>query len=209
VAKRPAATRLLPWRFGLFLLLSVAIPMLTPLLGVARAVLVGFDVAAVGFLVTLPSLFAQGAPAAMRAHSAQNDTNRALTLLLTVVTSAVVLVAVALELSETPEVAAKLLVIATLLLAWLFSNLVFALHYAHIYYLQDGGHDRGGLDFPDDSAPSYWDFTYFALTLGMTFQTSDVSVTSQRWRKIMLGHSFTAFVFNIGVIAFTINSLAR
>jgi uncharacterized membrane protein len=55
--------------------------------------------------------------------------------------------------------------------------------------------------------PTYTDFGYFAFTLGMTFQTSDVAVTRPAVRQIAILHCFAAFVFNIGVIAFTINAL--
>jgi uncharacterized membrane protein len=41
----------------------------------------------------------------------------------------------------------------------------------------------------------------------MTFQTSDTAVSSPRIRKVVTVHSFAAFVFNIGVLAFTINVL--
>lgn len=100
--------------------------------------------------------------------------------------------------------------VATLLLIWLFANSVYALHYAHAFYTAapDGaGGDQGGIDFPGTAEPSYGDFVYFAFTLGMTFQTSDVDITSGRIRSVALLQSFTAFLFNIGVIAFTINAL--
>lgn len=41
----------------------------------------------------------------------------------------------------------------------------------------------------------------------MTFQTSDVTISSRAIRRIVTAHSFAAFVFNIGVIAFTINGI--
>ena len=41
----------------------------------------------------------------------------------------------------------------------------------------------------------------------MTFQTSDVVITDGQWRKVVIFHSIAAFVFNIGVIAFSINIL--
>jgi uncharacterized membrane protein len=93
-----------------------------------------------------------------------------------------------------------------LVLTWLFSNIVYALHYAHLFYLDgaDGG-DAGGIDFPGCTTPDYWDFLYFSLTLGMTFQTSDVTISSRAVRRVVLGHSLAAFVFNLGIIAFTIN----
>lgn len=39
----------------------------------------------------------------------------------------------------------------------------------------------------------------------MTFQTSDVAMTSTYVRKVALFHCFAALIFDIGVIAFTIN----
>jgi uncharacterized membrane protein len=41
----------------------------------------------------------------------------------------------------------------------------------------------------------------------MTFQTSDVTITDERIRRVVTVHCFAAFVFNIGVLAFTINVL--
>ncbi len=98
---------------------------------------------------------------------------------------------------------------STLFLSWLFTNSVFALHYAHLYYLANEAGDRGGLAFPNTSEPSYWDFAYFSFTLGMTFQTSDVAITGSHMRKVVLTQSTAAFVFNIGVIAFTVNTIGQ
>ena len=66
---------------------------------------------------------------------------------------------------------------------------------------------KDALEFPGTTQPLYWDFVYFAFTLGMTFQTSDVAIKDERIRRVVILHSFTAFVFNIGVLAFTINVL--
>jgi uncharacterized membrane protein len=87
--------------------------------------------------------------------------------------------------------------------------MIYALHYAHLYYsdASTDGKDAKGLDFPSCDEPDYWDFAYFAFTLGMTFQTSDVEISSRRVRKVALGQCMAAFVFNIGVLAFTINVL--
>ena len=135
---------------------------------------------------------------------------RAMLLAITAIVSSVVLVAIGVELAQpaAPKAADIALIIGTLLIAWLFSNMVYALHYAHIFYSAgSGGEDRGGMEFPGEDEPDYWDFTYFAFTLGMTFQTSDVTILSRGVRRIALFHCFAAFVFNIGVLAFTINVL--
>ena len=41
----------------------------------------------------------------------------------------------------------------------------------------------------------------------MTFQTSDVSVTATAMRQPVIMQSLAAFIFNIGVLAFSINVL--
>jgi len=144
----------------------------------------------------------------MRAASQRNDANRAGLLLITVVTSIIIMVAVVTEKLDKATPWTVALVLGSLGLAWVFSNTIYALHYAHVYYLIDGkGQDRGGIDFPNCDQPDYWDFTYFAFTLGMTFQTSDVDITSRHIRRIVTGHCLAAFVFNLGVLAFTINSI--
>ncbi len=68
------------------------------------------------------------------------------------------------------------LAVCTVVLSWAFIHTIFALHYAHDYY---GGGRMGGLRFPEDDEPDYWDFIYFAFVIGMTFQVSDVAVTQK------------------------------
>lgn len=73
--------------------------------------------------------------------------------------------------------------------------------------LQDDGKDRGGVEVPGAKEPDYRDFMYFAFTLGMTFQTSDVQVTGRHMRQVVLLHCMLAFLFNMGVLAFTVNAI--
>ncbi len=193
----------------MFLTLLLGIAPLALVLPWHEAAMAGFDIAALAFLLsTLPLLDAD--PQMMRRNAMANDANRELMLVLTGIVSAVVLVAVGVAVSQHggPDAAAIALVLATLALAWLFSNHVYALHYAHIFYVSDEkGKDQGGLDFPGTDEPRYWDFIYFSYTLGMTFQTSDVSIDNMAVRRIAIFHSIAAFVFNLGILAFTINVL--
>ncbi|MGP7795856.1 DUF1345 domain-containing protein [Sphingomonas sp. CLY1604] len=202
-------SRIAPPRFALFVLVfAAALALLIPTLGKGRGVMAGFDIAALLFLISLVPLFGHATADRMRRAARDNDANRGVLLGITAATMIVILVAVAGELKGRNDALAIALVIATLVLAWLFSNLVYALHYAHLFYLaNDEAKDSGGLDFPDTKEPDYWDFLYFSATLGMTFQTSDVSIGSQRIRRVVLGQSLAAFVFNLGVLAFTINVL--
>jgi uncharacterized membrane protein len=207
--RRTIGNRLAPPRFLVFLLLLAGgTAAATACCGWRFGIMLGFDGAALAFLASLYPLFGRD-PHGMRRQAAANDGNRAMLLVITAIVTAAVLTAVAAELtgSRPAPSAAKALVIATLAVAWVFSNMVYALHYAHLYYLRGEGGDRGGLAFPDAKEPGYWDFVYFAFTLGMTFQTSDVVIAGPGIRKVALFHSLAAFVFNLGILAFTISVL--
>lgn len=207
---------LAPPRFLAFVALFAAGFALWRTLGhsLAESLDLGFDGAAALFLVTLVPLFTRRcSAAAMRAQAASNDANRFGVLAVTSLLTVVIMAAIAGELPRIGHGGGGALAVAkligTLVLTWLFANAVYALHYAHLYYTADPhlGHDRRGLDFPGQKDPDYWDFIYFAFTLGMTFQTADVAISARGIRRIAILHTFAAFVFNIGVIAFTINAL--
>ena len=175
------------------------------------AAAMAFDAAALCFLASLVPLLRGSSVEVMRRHAGENDANRLMVLIITSLLTLVAMAAISGELGRVHEgdLLAAVKLVATLLLIWLFANSVYALHYAHAFYsrVPKTGADRGGLDFPGTKTPSYADFAYFAFTLGMTFQTSDVEITAPAIRQVALLHSFAAFVFNIGVIAFTINVL--
>lgn len=214
--KPTIGNRLAPPRFLLFLAIFVAV-------GAAwmgwrgieawrPAIMIGFDLAALAFFaVTLPLLRYRTA-SEMTRHAAETDANRTMLLVITGAVMIAILVAVASEVLGGGEpMGTKLLVLTTLTLAWLFSNLVYAFHYAHLCYHPGGERQSGcgGVEFPERKDPDYLDFVYFAFTLGMTFQTSDVAITSPRVRHVVTVHCFAAFFFNLGVIAFTINVLGN
>jgi uncharacterized membrane protein len=102
------------------------------------------------------------------------------------------------------------LVIATLIVSWLTMQLVFALRYAHEFYsISDGSTMMdGGLEFPREPEPDYFDFFYFGMVLGMTFQVSDVNITSRKIRRLATLHGFIGFVFNTVILALTVNIAA-
>ena len=166
-----------------------------------------FDAAAILFLALCLPLLRTTEAALIRKHAAANDANREVLLGITGVVMAVLFMAIAAEaIGHNPQPFTKTLIITTLALAWLFSNTIYALHYAHLAYRHP---ERGclGLEFPGTKIPVYWDFVYFAFTCGMAFATSDVQITSHHVRKVVTIHCLAAFAFNIGVLAFTINVL--
>ena len=98
------------------------------------------------------------------------------------------------------------LVVFTLIVSWAVMQVTFAYRYAHAFYdLDAAGKIKGGLDFPGEDEPDYWDFLYFAVVLGMTFQVSDVQITSRGLRRFATGHGFLGFLFNTVVVALTVN----
>ncbi|HZV19150.1 MAG TPA: DUF1345 domain-containing protein [Sphingobium sp.] len=205
----PPRKPVVPWRYGLFLLVFASALPFALLTDAIVGLMIGFDLAALAFLATMPTVFSHGAEQ-MRQHASRNDANRTLILLLTGIVMLVLLVAIASELryGQGPSSAILGLIVTTLILAWLFSNLVYTFHYAFLYYRKgSGGRDRGGLTIPGRDEPDYWDFAYFAFTLGMTFQTSDVAITQPLIRRVALFHCLAAFIFNLGIVAFTINIL--
>ena len=205
---RPTSS-ILPWRYGLFLLLFASAIPFALVFGKIVGVMLGFDLGALGLLATLPSILAHDADR-MRDHARRNDANRTLILALTGIVMVVILVIIASELryGRGPSMGMLALIVATLILAWIFSNVVYTFHYAYLYYSGGArGSDRGGLGFPQRKEPDYWDFAYFAFTLGVAVQTSDVQVTSPHIRKVVTAHSVAGFFFNLGVLALTINVL--
>jgi uncharacterized membrane protein len=87
--------------------------------------------------------------------------------------------------------------------AWTATHTAYTLRYAHLYY---GGDDSGmGLTFPGGEQPSDMDFAYFSFCVGICYQVSDVSITSSRIRRAVLGHSCVSFAYNTVVLALALN----
>lgn len=172
----------------------------------ADALLVGFDVGS-GTYLALTGWSALTLDAeALRARIRTIDRWRRPWAVLSVglITISVVVMALVVELKgrEGASATAIGLAVVTLAVAWVFFNALFALHYAHLYYR------HGGLSFPEDQAPDARDFVYFAFVIGMTFQVSDVAVTQSRMRRHVLIQSLAAFVFNVVIVALSVNMAA-
>lgn len=106
---------------------------------------------------------------------------------------------------ENPVIAAAL-ILGTEALSWLFVHVIFGLHYAHRFYAPDDeGKDVGGLVFPGETRPDYWDFLHFSLIIGVAAQTADIKISGQRMRRLSTVHSVTAFVFNTVLVALAVN----
>ena len=105
-----------------------------------------------------------------------------------------------------------LLTLSTVVSSWALLHTVYSLRYAHAFYgdSDESGRDKhaGGLIFPGDRAPNYFDFAYFSFVVGMTCQVSDVQIISRRMRRITLFHSILSFAFNTIILALLINTVS-
>ena len=155
----------------------------------------------------------------IQARVAAQDEGKGMILALVLIAAAASLAAVAVELSLAKDAHGALkgfrvcLALSTVVVSWFTTQLVFALHYAHEYYAPDETTPDeadvvGGLQFPNDPAPDYWDFLHFAVVLGAAAQTADVAFTNKRLRRIGTVHGLIAFTFNTAVLALTINLLS-
>jgi len=149
----------------------------------------------------------------------KQDSSRILIFFVILVASFVSLVAIILLLRELPNPGQRgyyyhiALSIASVGCSWFLIHTIFAFRYAHLYYTCKeeeviGKECRGGLEFPNDKAPDYLDFAYFSFGIGMTFQVSDVQVTSGLIRRLTLLHALIAFLFNTIIVALIINIIA-
>lgn len=148
----------------------------------------------------------------------QQDLSRFLVFLFVVITASAALFAVGflvnVKRSQTDGhfIVHLLLTLVTVVFSWTLVHTVYGFRYAHAYYGdsdEPGGHQHaGGLIFPGDRPPNYFDFAYFSFVIGMTCQVSDVQVTSRRMRRIALVHSILSFGFNTMILALLVNTVS-
>ena len=197
--------------FGLGLYL--VLPAEWPRLGTTR-VLLCWNAAVALYLLMALWVMSTSNHDNMRQRAYRQDEGQKTILLLTVLSVLASLAAIVLELSNIKTLGGteKMLHIgltaATVASSWLFMHLMFAMHYAHDYYLS---HRRGqvpGLLFPNENTPDYWDFMYFSAVIGTSGQTADVSFTSKAMRRTGLAHCVLAYFYNTTVLALTINIAA-
>jgi uncharacterized membrane protein len=173
--------------------------------------LTGWDVGVALYLALVFQMMSRSNIHTMRRHAAEQDEGRLTMLVLTVASALASLAAIFAELGGSGGTAggrppANLALAAfTILLSWGFIHTIFALHYAHEFYDETDG---GGLAFPSDREPDYWDFVYFSFVIGMTSQVSDVAITSKLIRRTAAAHGIVSFVFNVALLALTINLAA-
>ena len=160
----------------------------------------------VSYLILMLWMTVATTPADLRRHSEQDDEGMALILILALGAVTIALGSVVLVLSnKSQSVAENVLALAAVPLGWAMLHMLAAYRYAHLYYAPD---PDGGLDFPgkSDASPDTWDFVYFAFTIGMTAQVSDVVVTTSPMRRAVLLHSVGSFFYNPVILALAVHA---
>ena len=173
--------------------------------------IIGWNAGACLYLLLAAQMMFWSSHERMRNRALLEDEGRYLILALVVIAAAVCLGAIVAELAVAKGIQGSLryahiaLAALTILSCWAFTQVMFALHYAHDYYIAEARGQDGGLAFPGGNAPDYGDFLYFACVIGTSGQTADVSFTSRTMRRTGLVHCVLAFFFNTTLVALTIN----
>lgn len=151
-------------------------------------------------------------PEQIRQLAQREDPSRFVALVLVILGACASLLAVVVLLQESmtmtlgDKTLAIILALSAVASAWLLIHTVFTLRYAHQFYFSR--ESFAALGFPgDESPPDYLDFAYFAFVIGMTAQTSDVTIHSRDIRRTALLHGVVAFAFNTAVVALSIGVL--
>ncbi|HEY4121437.1 MAG TPA: DUF1345 domain-containing protein [Byssovorax sp.] len=142
-------------------------------------------------------------------RAAAEDPGRSAVWGIVTVSSLVSLFAAAVALREakklggTSETVLVILALYAVVAAWTLTHTAYTLRYAHLYYGDGSG--GSGLTFPGSEQPNDMDFAYFSFCVGICYQVSDVSITSARIRRAVLGHSTLSFAYNTIVLALALN----
>jgi uncharacterized membrane protein len=210
------------WRVRSRLILSILVALIVLVLlpswfSLSTKILCIWDAGMITFLAATWALMVRAKTKTMR-HNAQSQDEGRLVILSIVTTAACASIfAIAFILKETKGKDTSILIthlilaVVTIIGSWLLVHTIFAMHYAHEYYQDHKTQSEckaGGLDFPQDIEPDYWDFLYFSFVIGMTSQVSDVQITSRSMRRLSLLHSVLSFFFNTAIVAMSINIIA-
>ena len=217
IRRRPVVLRIVRARPRLFTCaaISVAVPALAGILTnwrLTTRLLTGWDIGIALYLALVFHMMRRSDIDRIRQRAAQQDEGQFTILVLTVAAALASVAAIFAQLGSSAAANGgrqpinMILASLTILLSWAFIHTIFALHYAHEFYDDTAS---GGLAFPgDDREPDYWDFVYFSFVIGMTSQVSDVGVTSKQIRRTVAAHAVVSFVFNVALLALTVNLAA-
>lgn len=194
-------------RMSVTVLLGVAVYLLCrPFFETLRAILLSFDATSLGLIAACIVIAARTPTRMMARRAGEEDEQKLAVLISGVVVSAIVLAGLLLELKGVKQKSVDEigLASATIVFAWGFLNILFSFHYAHEFY-RLRKLTRKPMGFPGTPHPDYFDFIYFAFTIGMTFQVSDVDIRSGPIRHVAFVHALISFFFSVMVLGLIVN----
>jgi len=199
------------WRLVVSVLIGIATGLLVParLRPPLRAV-AAWDMTAIALLALKAAIIFRASPSDTRHRAAADDPGRRAVSVIVLMACFFSVLGNAIALRQAKALApdARDIFVALCVLAvvssWLLTHVAYTLRYAHLYY-RDDDEGVGGLGFPGDAPPAYTDFAYFALTIGMCFQVSDVTISSRQIRRAVLGQALLSFVYNTVILAVALN----
>lgn len=177
-------------------------------------IIVGWNAAACLYLVLVAIMAARATKERIRYRARLQTEGRFLILALVIIAAVASLLAIVAELAVAKDLQGIAryshigLASFTIFSSWAFVHTMFALHYAHDYFVNCINGKPAGLEFPGKDELDYGDFLYFAFVIGTSGQTADVCISSQAMRRIGFVHCVLAFLFNTTVLALTINIAA-
>jgi uncharacterized membrane protein len=146
--------------------------------------IIGWNVGSCLYIVLAFKMMFWSTHEKMCTRTLQHDEGSAVVLMLVVTAALMCIGAIVAELAVVKDLkggfryAHIALAALTIASSWAFTQIMFALHYAHDYYATVVHGDHGGLEFPSGQPPDYGDFLYFSSVIGTSGQTADVSITT-------------------------------
>ena len=203
-------------RFALAVLLGVVAYLLVPhSVHIATRSFIGWNVGAIFLLGVLWVMMANSDAEETFRRSQQEEPAHYTSLSIVVLTSAVGLGATAImfddpkptDLTFMENTLHVILTLTTVVTSFFIVHVYYAIHYARLYYDETGeaGKFVKGLEFPDKELVDYWDFIYYSFTIAMCYQTSDVTVTTPKMRRLTIAHAVISFFFVTGVLGSVLN----
>lgn len=174
-------------------------------------ILIGWNMAIWLYLANLGYRMWRAEHSDMQQQAKRQDASKWIILLLVLLALSMCMMAIGAQLADLPKqgwlkIGHLMLALLTILSSWLLMHSVFALHYAHDYYLARSRGEEGGLDFPGTEHPKYPDFIHFSYIMGTASQTADIQITSRGIRMLNTLHALLSFGFNTIILAISINA---
>jgi uncharacterized membrane protein len=175
-------------------------------------VMIGWDVFSICMLIISVVIFASMRPRQIRLLAKQEDAGRIVVFGIVLATTIGSLMGVMVLLGNRVFLLGKglesFIYLAGVVCSWFLLHTIFTYRYALLYYGDhplDPDQHTVGLQVPNELWPDYLDFAYFAFVIGMTFQVSDIEISSRKIRRVALMHGILSFLFNTVIVALTIN----